>query len=138
MKHYFYDRDDNVVIAVDAAGGVTLLQPASMLSAGTSSEPLPTRTPPKRKYTRRATQKPAKTKRTGKRSIICKNCGGEGHQARTCKLSPTTTKEGERDIDKTVRLTEVQFADAKEQFSDGLSSELIRMTMPGVDLDEIR
>jgi hypothetical protein len=138
MKHYFYDRDSNVVIAVTNGGRVSVLQPAAVPTNTTAADSLPDSALKKRKYTRRVGQKPAKTKRTGKRSIICKNCGGEGHQARTCKLSPTPTKEDERNIDKTVRLTELQFADAKEQFTDGVSTDLIRMSMPDVDLDEIR
>jgi hypothetical protein len=165
MKKYFYDREDKVLITVnDESGDMAIILPASfeatddktpdtafserqgkaprqhdqkIKGAGCSECGSPT--VHRKGCSKRVPIKGGrKSQGKGRHSIVCKNCGGEGHQARTCKLTPTPTKEGERDIDKVVKLTEAQFDDAKEQHNDGSSSGLIGLTMPDVDLDEIR
>jgi hypothetical protein len=134
MRRYFYDRElDTLVAFNEETGQVVQLQSVGSIAAPVALSAV-IETPAKRKYTRRVDKSSGK----GKRTITCKKCGGQGHQAKTCKLTPTPEKEGERKIDKVAKLTETQFEDAKEQYSDGVSTLMIRMTMSDVDLDEIR
>jgi hypothetical protein len=75
---------------------------------------------------------------TGKRTVTCSKCGNKGHLAKTCTITETPDKAGERDIDKTARLTEEHWDDIKSTLDDGISIGAQRLSYPQYEEQEMR
>jgi hypothetical protein len=137
---YFYDKQHDVCISVDPdTGAVIELTKLSIMAVGTADN-VPEAQPVKRPYKKRdkSADGAAAPKTKGKRTTTCKKCGVVGHIAKTCKNTSTTETVGEREIDKTVLLTEEQFLDVMQEYNDGVSIPMVRLSYPKIEMSELR